>query len=86
MVVGGRVVGILGKDSQMLCYAALPLFNHPPLLQSVTLLVSDQSPINKVAVSVCNAAGQPGSSAYNPTHLKQILEIGASVLPEPSVL
>lgn len=81
---GGGYFGKRSPDASVM----LPwhFSNHPTLLQRVTLLVSDQSLINKLAVSVCNAAGQPGSSAYNPTHLKQTLEIGASVLPEPSVL
>lgn len=80
---GGGYFGKRSPDALLCCPAA---FQSPPTpIESHSSGVRSE-PINKVAVSVCNTADQPRSSAYNPTHLKQILEIGASVLPEPSVL
>lgn len=91
MVVGGCLMGILEEDPQMLLFCC-PCFSstHPPLLRTVTILVSDQSQINKVAVVVCHGDGQPGSAAHSRTYLEQVPGTGAhspaSLLPGPNVL
>lgn len=74
MVVGGKVMGILGeKNAQLHLLGCPPLSSSPPPplppppLGIVTIPVSDQSQTNKGAVTMCHGAGRPGSPVYSLT-------------------